>query len=122
MATEKSPGELMRKMIIMKYEGVNDISKEFLIDFYNNPELGLSSYIEEKTKEIWSRIIESIKVAQKKGLFRKDFNPEILLLFSGKMTEMINDENILKLYDKPEDLIMELTNLITYGISPSGKN
>jgi hypothetical protein len=86
--------------------------------FYSNPELGLSLYIEKRTKEMWFGIIEDFKNAQKKGIFRKDFKPEILLLLSGKMIEMVKDENVLKLYDRPEDLVMEITNLITYGISP----
>lgn len=115
---DSSASEKMKKLIEMKLEGVHDISKEFLIDFYSNPELGLSLYIEKRTKEMWFGILEDFRNAQKKGIFRKDFKPEILLLLSGKMIEMINDENVLKLYNKPEDLVMEITNLITYGISP----
>ncbi|HDQ15806.1 MAG TPA: TetR/AcrR family transcriptional regulator [Bacteroidetes bacterium] len=110
--------EKMKGMLQMKFEGTNDISKEFLVDFYNNPDTEVSGYIEKRTREVWSKIIEDLKKGQHEGWLRKDFKPEIILIFSQKIMELIKDENILKLYNTPQDLIMEIANLFTYGITP----
>ncbi len=110
--------EKVKGMLQMKFEGTNDISKEFLVDFYNNPDTEVSGYIEKRTREVWSEIIEDFKKGQHEGWLRKDFKPEIILIFSQKIMELIKDENILKLYNTPQDLIMEIANLFTYGITP----
>jgi AcrR family transcriptional regulator len=110
--------EKMKGMLQMKFEGTNDISKEFLMDFYNNPDLEVSNYIEKRTNEVWIEIIEDFRRGQQEGWLRKDFKPEIILLFSQKIMEVVKDENILKLYNSPQDLIMEIANLFTYGIAP----
>jgi len=110
--------EKVKGMLQMKFEGTNDISKEFLVDFYNNPDIEVSGYIEKRTREVWSEIIEDFKKGQHEGWLRKDFKPEIILIFSQKIMELIKDENILKLYNTPQDLIMEIANLFTYGITP----
>jgi AcrR family transcriptional regulator len=110
--------EKVKGMLQMKFEGTNDISKEFLVDFYNNPDTEVSGYIEKRTREVWSEIIEDFKKGQHEGWLRKDFKPEIILIFSQKIMELIKDENILKLYNTPQDLIMEIANIFTYGITP----
>jgi AcrR family transcriptional regulator len=112
------PSEKMKKMLLMKFEETENISKEFLQDFYNNPELGLNTYIEEKSAAIWSEIISDFKRAQNDGWIRKDFKVEFLFYFVQKTTDIITDENLLKLYNSPQEVIMELTNLLVHGMTP----
>ena len=109
---------LMRQMLQMKKEGINDISKEFVSDFYSNPELGLKDYIDEKTRLVMAEIINDFKVARERGLLRKDLNLEFLLYLSQKFIDMLEDPVLLLLFPNPQDLIMELTRFSTYGISP----
>ncbi len=115
---EIQASEKIKRMLMMKFEGTNDISKEFLMDFYNNPEVEVSAYIQKRTNEVWGSIIEDFRKGQQEGWLRKDFKPEIILIMSRKMIELVNDENVLKLYGNPQELIMEIANFFTYGIVP----
>jgi AcrR family transcriptional regulator len=110
--------EKMKRMLTMKMEGTNDISKEFLMDFYNNPELEVSAYIQQRSKMVWVGIIDDFRKGQQDGWLRKDFKPEIILIMSQKITELLLDENVLKLYASPQELVMEIANFFTYGIVP----
>ncbi|HOP04622.1 MAG TPA: TetR/AcrR family transcriptional regulator [Tenuifilaceae bacterium] len=112
-----SPSEKMRRMLLMKLEGTNDISKEFLMDFYNNPDLGVAGYIEKRTAEVWHSIVEDFRRGQQEGWIRKDFKPELILILSQKVMELVKDENALRLYGSPQEFIMEIANFITYGIA-----
>ena len=100
--------EKMKKMLAMKLEGTNDISKEFMMDFYNNPELEISTYIMKRSGEVWQNVIEDFRQGQKSGWIRKDFKPEIMLIISQKLMELANDEKVLGLYSNPQELIMEI--------------
>lgn len=116
MSSDAPVSEKMRGMIQMKLEGTNDISREFLADFYANPELGLSTYIEEKTRVVWADVITIFREGQQKGWFRSDFKPELLLILAQKAAELVTDSKVVALYNKPQDLVLELTSLMTYGI------
>ncbi len=116
---ESSPSEKMKKIIQLKLEGTNNISNEFLNDFYNNPELGLTNYIEERTKALWSETIELFRRGQVDGWVRKDMKVEFMFLFMQKAASVLTDKETLKLYNSPQDLIMELANMFVYGISPA---
>jgi AcrR family transcriptional regulator len=117
--TESIPAsQKIHKMLLIKLEGTNDISKEFLMDFYNSPELGLNSYIEEQTRKVWTEILGYFRQAQESGWFRKDFRPEFIMHISSHFEALVLDKNLLQLYNSPQDLIMELTNFFVYGISP----
>ncbi len=118
MKEDASPEEKIRKILLLKHQGTSEISQEFLNDFYNSKELGLRDYVEQKTVEAWDEVHSGLKAAGKKGLFRKDFNPEILLSVSQKITELVSDPKVMKLYSNPHDAIMELLNIIMYGILP----
>ncbi len=118
MSEDIPASEKMKRMLQMKFEGTNDISKEFLMDFYNNPELEVSTYIKQRTNEVWLEIIEDFKKGQREGWLRSDFKPEIILIMSQKIMELMNDENVLRLYNSPQELVMEISSFFTYGIAP----
>ncbi len=118
MADNTSVHEKIKNMMILKAEGTNDISKEFMQDFYLGSQPELKEFVEEATRNIWYDIINEFKKAQKKGWFRSDFKPEFLFQISSKIIDMMKDDNILELYQTPQEIILEFTNIIVYGILP----
>jgi len=110
--------EKLKMILVMKMEGTNNISKEFLNDFYNSPDAELKAFVENSVRTSFAEIISGYRFAQEKGWFRKDMKPEFLFYVSQKLVPMVTDENLLKLYDNPQDLIMEFAKFFTYGISP----
>ncbi len=120
--SDKSPSEKLEGLLLLKLEGTNEISNEFVSDFYNNEELGLKQYIEEKTQGFLKEVIEDIRTAQQKGWFRKDLKPEFFLYMSQKSIDLMNDEYLKSLYNTPQEIIMEIVNFYLYGIAPKAKN
>jgi AcrR family transcriptional regulator len=116
--TATTTSELMEGMIKMKKDGIHDISKEFLSDFYADKSLGLSEYIGIKTREVWNEIIIGYKELQVKGLIRKDLNIEFVIYYANKINDLLDDPYLLSLFPTAEDLIIEFTNLFTYGMTP----
>jgi AcrR family transcriptional regulator len=110
--------ELMGGMIKMKKDGIHDISKEFLNDFYADPSLGLSDYIALKTQEIYGEILAALTALQEKGLIRKDLNINLFLYILNKMNNLMEDPWIISQFPSAEELIMQFANLFTYGMTP----
>jgi AcrR family transcriptional regulator len=112
------PNEKIKKIVLLKLEGTNDISKEFLEDFYRDNESGIAKFVSEKTNEAWDVVLSDIKQAQVQGIFRKDIKPEFLFYFLNNIKPYYTDENLLKLYSSPQELVMEMVNFFMYGLSP----
>jgi AcrR family transcriptional regulator len=115
---DTAPSEKIKEMLKLKMEGATDISNEFLSDFYNNPELGLQPYIEERTSALWVEIIGMFRNGQKEGWIRKDMNISFMFLFMQHCTGILTNKDFMKLFDSPQDLVMELASMIVYGITP----
>jgi hypothetical protein len=111
----------IKKIVLLKAESTNNISKEFLEDFYLGPEPELQYFVEKKTAEVWQSLLEDWKRAQEDGIFRKDFKPELLLHISFKLVDLLKDEKLNQLYDTPQEFIVEFAKLVAYGISEPGK-
>lgn len=117
MEEEIPVDEKIRKVILFKAEATENISQEFLQDFYMGSEPELKLFVEQMSKNALDDWLSDYRAAQKKGIFRDDFKPEFLLQASFKLIELLKDEKLMKLYNDPQELILEFVNLLTYGIS-----
>lgn len=113
-----SSADKVKAMMLMKADSTNNISKEFLNDFYSSDKTELVGFVHDLTAKTWSEAIGDFKKAQEDGVFRKDFKPEFLFLISQKIAESLNDPKLQALYASPHDLIVELSRFFCYGISP----
>lgn len=119
MNDDSSPEEKIHQFLLLKMEGTNELSQDFVTDFYSSKETGLKEYVQTKISEMWKDIIGDIREAQQKGIFREDFNPEMFYFAWQKFTDILEDKNIQKLYNNTQDMVMDLIKLLTYGIAPN---
>ncbi len=110
--------EKIEKLILLKAEGTNNISKEFMQDFYLGSEPELKAFVEAKTRKAWTGVLDSWKKAQQAGIFRDDLKPEFLVQVSFGLVELMKDEKLAGLFSSPQELILEFTKFIAYGITP----
>lgn len=118
MEADCDSGERMRRMIQLKMEGTKEISREFIEDLYTDSGSQLQLHMLLKTKESREKIVSTIKKAQQSGVLRNGFKPELLVALSTQMTVLLEDKSIMALYNSPSEIIMELTNIVAYGIAP----
>ncbi|MBN2485102.1 MAG: TetR/AcrR family transcriptional regulator [Bacteroidales bacterium] len=107
-----------QKILLLKLESTNDISPEFLQDFYTGTVPELKEYVAQRTFEAWQILKTDYKKAQEKGVIRKDLNIELLLKVQNKLVELLDDESLVGLFPSRQDLIMEFANLMVYGMMP----
>ena len=119
---DSSASEKIHKIFLIKVEGSNNISPEFLQDFYLGTEPELKTYVDERIKKAWDAILDDIRTAQEAGVFRKNIKPEFMIKVQNKFIEMLEDDAIASMYDSRQELILEFVNLMLYGISPIDKN
>jgi len=117
-----SPAVKLRKIIELKLEGSKGISREFVMDLYSDPELGLKEYVEKITSESWAMIMDYFRKAQETGVFRKDIKPEFIMYYGQKITEMVTDEGLVRMMGSTEEVIRQLTSFFAYGISVYPEN
>ena len=70
----ETPEKTFKKILQLKSEGIKGISEEFIKDLYTNPEEGLKTYMEEKTKMMFAEIINVYNKGKEDGWIRKDLN------------------------------------------------
>ena len=115
---DSTAAQKIEKLILMKMENTNNISPEFLQDFYTGSEPELKAFVEERTKKSWNLLINDFKNAQDAGIFRKDFKPEFMFKIQNTLIGIFEDESITSMFESRQELIMEFVNLMIYGIAP----
>jgi AcrR family transcriptional regulator len=108
----------VEKSILLKMESSNEMSQEFFDDFHKNASPELRDHFNKLVHANLQTIQNDYKEAQKKGDVRPDINPNFILYYLDKILEMAKDENLMKMYKSPSDLINELTRFFFYGILP----
>ena len=117
-----SPAETLKKIVQLKLEGSSDISKDFLLDFYENNDEGLKDFVMQASRSAWHKLIKGIREAQRKRVFTSSIRPELLMHFSQAMASLITNKELLEYYASAHDLIKELTHLMAYGLGADKKS
>ena len=121
MNAEIPAEDKLRRMMFMKMEGTADISREFIEDIYSRDGSPLQEYMMDLTGKTGILIMEAFRDAQEKGFFRKDFKPEMLMAMSMKMIDLLTDKKLAPLYENVNEMIADMTRIITYGIGDKTK-
>ena len=108
----------MHRFILLKIEGTNDISKEFVQDLYTDQGSDLQLFMAKLSTEAWVSVLDEFRAAQSRGVFRPDFKPEILFAMSKDIAEIVTNPALNSLYANTQEVIVEWVNLITFGIAP----
>jgi AcrR family transcriptional regulator len=114
----ESTAKTLRKIMQMKSKGSRDISEEFIKDLYATPDTGLKTYIEEKTSSMFAEVARIYEKGKEDGWIRKDLNIPFFMTFTLKLIPIYSDDEILHFFESSQELIMEITNLFVYGVSP----
>jgi AcrR family transcriptional regulator len=106
----------LKNIFLLKLKGVRTISREFIEDVYRDPESELAKYMNELQGQSMQVIVRFYQNAQKEGSIRGDVKIDFILAYTRKITEMLQDEQLLSCYEKPGDLVMEAMAFMFYGV------
>lgn len=107
----------LEEIFLLKIEGMDNFSMEFINDIYTNPETGLKEYMEEQQKKSLQLIVDFYGNAQQKGFIRSDVKIDFLIAFSNQINEMMKNKQLMDQYAQPQDFIIESMNVLFYGIT-----
>jgi AcrR family transcriptional regulator len=113
--------EKVKLSIQLKMEGTEALSSEFFSDLHKNAAPEVTAHFQKMYQENIQVVLNDYLKAQKRGDIRKDIKPEFILYFLNHIVDMAKDDQLLSLYDSPQDMIMELLNFFFYGILPRSK-
>ena len=109
--------EKVELMFDWKLKLMARMSNEFIDEFiHTDPEL--KGFMLEYYQRSYKRFRDLIVDWQKNGDIRTEIRPEFIIAFFDKMQEMFGDDNVRKLYSDSIEFILELHNLLFYGIVP----
>jgi len=109
--------EKLQKIIEYKTKIMRQWSPEFMEEIIHaDPEL--KDFVEEMRAANIARFMEYIKKAQARGDIR-EMRPELLLLILDTMRDVLDNEELRKLYSDDIEFIRELNSFIFFGIMPS---
>jgi len=108
--------EKVKYLIQLKNDQSSMISQEFYDDLCKNPIPELDELLAKLREESLREVLKDFKDASKNGDIRKDVKPEFIIYIMKQFAEMSNDENLKDLYDTQNEVVMELTNFLFYGI------
>lgn len=114
---KNSPLETLQKIVQLKLNGAEAISKDFLQDFYNDNDEGLKDFVMETSRKAWLQIVEEIREAQRHNLFTNRIRPELLIHVTQSLGSLVTNQELLNYYTNPRELIGELTHLMAYGLT-----
>ncbi|MEN8202985.1 MAG: TetR/AcrR family transcriptional regulator [Bacteroidota bacterium] len=108
--------EKVVQMIQLKQEQVHTMSSEFFRDYVQSDDPELINFLNQLTQENLQMFTNDFKKAQEDGDIRSDLKVEFIMYIMNHLVEMAQEDALLNMYDKPQDLVMEITNFLFYGI------
>lgn len=109
--------EKVAGIIELKREQTHTMSSEFFKDYLQSGDPELIAYLEKLSQENLQLFIADFRKAQENGDIRKDLKVEFIMAVLNKLIDWVqHDKRLLELYDEPQDLAVEVTRFMFYGI------
>jgi AcrR family transcriptional regulator len=108
--------EKVAGMIQLKRDQIQTMSSEFFRDYVQSGDPELLSYLEQVSAESMQIFLDDFRKAQQNGDIRKDLKVEFIMVVMNRLIDMAHEDVLLDMYDHPQDLVMEITNFLFYGI------
>jgi len=108
----------INRIILLKLEGTENISTEFINDLFKNQQYGLYRYVEEQQEQTLNMFVDFLIESQAKGYIRKDIKIDFILDYIHHGYSIFDNQALVSKYKQPQDLIMEFMNFMFYGLSP----
>ncbi len=116
MASDLPYPEKVVELIHLKKDQVEHMSSEFFKDYVQSGDPELISYLEQLSGESMQMFLDDFRKAQDNGDIRQDLKIEFIMYVMNHLIEMASEDALLNIYDEPQDLVMEITNFLFYGI------
>ena len=109
--------EKVHGMIELKKEQTHTMSNEFYKDYMHSGDPDLMANLEKLAQENLQIFKNDFYKAQENGDIRKDLKVEFVMAILNLLVDWLQHDNtLMDLYDKPQDLAVELTSFLFYGI------
>jgi AcrR family transcriptional regulator len=108
--------EKVAGMVRLKRDQIQTMSSEFFRDYVQSGDPELLSYLEQVSAESMKIFVDDFHKAQQNGDIRKDLKVEFIMIIMNRLIDMAHEDVLLDMYDNPQDLVMEITNFLFYGI------
>ena len=116
MASEIPYPEKVVALIHLKSEQVETMSSEFFRDYVQADDPEMISYLQQLSGESMQMFTDGFRKAQENGDIRKDLKIEFIMYMMNHLVEMAQNDALINMYEEPQDLVMEITNFLFYGI------
>jgi AcrR family transcriptional regulator len=108
--------EKVTALIELKRDQIHTMSNEFFRDYVQSADPEMINYLNQLSQENMQMFVDDFAKAQKAGDIRKEVKVEFIMYIMNQLIEMTHDDNLLNMYENPQDLVMEITNFLFYGI------
>jgi AcrR family transcriptional regulator len=108
--------------IELKLKNARNLSQEFVQELYKNGDPEIMAYMQEMVKVSLDAFMSDFKTYQQRGEIRHDVKPEFMLYMLNKMVEMAVDDNFIRLFENPADMVRTISTFYFYGIMPVEEN
>jgi len=103
-------------MIELKRDQIETMTSEFFKDYVQSEDPELISFLEKLSRDNMQKVTDDFRKAQENGDVRKDLKIEFIMHMMNHLIAMAQEDALQSMYDKPQDLVMEITNFLFYGI------
>ena len=106
----------VEKIIEFKIEMSENLSYEIMHDIYSGAFPKLKEMMIKRSQENIEMLMNDFRKAQERGEITRNLDLKFVLYFLNKSIEIVNDEELNKIYRTPQELIGAFVKFFFFGI------
>ncbi len=118
MDSNLSYPQKIERGIELKLKNAQNLSQEFVDELYKNGDPEIMAFMQEMVKLSLDAFMTDFRNYQQRGEIRSDVKPEFMLYMLNKMVDMTTDDNFIRLFKNPADMVRSISSFYFYGIMP----